>query len=185
MNYLKILMVLLLPGILLGSNSTLTGLTSDSEQFTHQKTNNYQVFTQIDDETGKLSSSSNFHLVSFADLTEPDFVFIRNTNSSSDDVILGKTAGDDNLPTEYSLSNNYPNPFNSSTKIDYALPEPTHVTIEVYNVLGQKVETIVNDYQNAGYYSVTFSSSSLATGMYLYRIQTDNYSKAHKMLIIK
>lgn len=183
MNYLKLLMILLLPGVLLGSNISITNSNAEIAEYTCQKTSNYQVLTQVELSSGNISSSPNFHLVSFTDLIKTKRDLIRNTtvNESS----LSKIVEENNLPKEFSLSHNYPNPFNSSTKIDYALPKPTQVSIDIYDVLGRRVKTIVNEHQNAGHHSVTFSSSSLATGIYIYRIQTLDFSKAHKMLIVK
>jgi hypothetical protein len=89
------------------------------------------------------------------------------------------------LPTEYSLSQNYPNPFNPSTVIEFALPKDAHVTLEVYNILGQKVMTLVDEVQPAGYHSVKFDGTNLASGMYLYRLATGQQTFLKKLLLIK
>jgi hypothetical protein len=89
------------------------------------------------------------------------------------------------LPTEYSLSQNYPNPFNPSTVIEFALPKDAHVTLEVYNIIGQKVMTLVDEVQPAGYHSVKFDGTSLASGMYLYRLATGQQTFLKKLLLMK
>ena len=100
------------------------------------------------------------------------------------------------LPTDYALSVNYPNPFNPSTTIEYALPEPSKVTLKVYNVLGQEVATLVNEHLNAGYQSVTWNATAnsgitLASGMYIYRLQAVSttsgreFTKVKKMVLLK
>jgi len=94
------------------------------------------------------------------------------------------------LPDQFSLSQNYPNPFNSTTIIEYDLPIPTHVTVEIYNMLGQKVRTLVDDNRAAGYYRVewdgnTESGRTAATGVYLYRIKAGNLVEIKKMILLK
>jgi len=94
------------------------------------------------------------------------------------------------LPSVYSLEQNYPNPFNPSTTITYALPERSHVRMEIYNVLGQEVRQLINQTMPAGIHVVTFDGldkdgNELASGVYLYRIKTEAYTQSKKMLLMK
>ncbi len=89
------------------------------------------------------------------------------------------------VPTTYSLSQNYPNPFNPTTVIDYAIPKDSHVTLRIYDVLGQEVETLVNEEQNVGRYQVQFNGSRLASGVYFYRLVAGNHIITKKMLMLK
>jgi photosystem II stability/assembly factor-like uncharacterized protein len=89
------------------------------------------------------------------------------------------------IPGQYKLHQNYPNPFNPTTVISYKLPISSFVTIKVYDVLGREVQTLVNEPQNAGDHSVTFSAGNLPSGMYLYRLQAGDYSAAKKLLLLK
>ena len=95
------------------------------------------------------------------------------------------------MPQNFALEQNYPNPFNPSTKIAFVIPngERNLVTLKVYDVLGNEVATLVNEYREAGRHSVTFDASSaaggLASGMYLYRLQLGNYSETKKMILMK
>ncbi len=89
------------------------------------------------------------------------------------------------IPTEYALMQNYPNPFNPATTIKFALPKESHVKLSVYNILGQEVATLVNGIMNAGYHRVTFDASGLNTGMYIYKIQADNFVSMKKMMYVK
>ena len=90
------------------------------------------------------------------------------------------------IPETFALNQNYPNPFNPSTVISYQLPKADDVTIKVYDITGRLLATLLNSSQNAGKHSVTFDASRLASGMYLYRINTQNgYSETKKMILIK
>jgi hypothetical protein len=90
-------------------------------------------------------------------------------------------------PTEFALAQNFPNPFNPTTIIQYQLPENSSVKLELYDVTGRKVATLVNAWQNAGYYShsVNASAYNLSSGMYFYRLTTDNYVETKKMMLVK
>ncbi|MDA1126433.1 MAG: PKD domain-containing protein, partial [Bacteroidetes bacterium] len=88
-------------------------------------------------------------------------------------------------PNVYSLAQNYPNPFNPSTLIQYSIAEPGNVTLEVYNMLGQKVAQLVNGTQNAGAHTVQFDASALSSGVYIYQLKAGNYLETRKMMLIK
>jgi hypothetical protein len=89
------------------------------------------------------------------------------------------------IPTEHSLDQNYPNPFNPSTRINYWIPTPSHVRLEVLNIVGQKVMEPVNRWQEAGSYSIALDASGLAAGVYICRIEAGNRAQARKMVLIK
>ena len=88
-------------------------------------------------------------------------------------------------PVLYSLSQNYPNPFNPETRIDYTLSEQQNVSLRVYNTLGEMVQELLNEVKPAGSYSVTFNASKLPSGIYIYRIQTENFATNKKMTFLK
>jgi hypothetical protein len=87
--------------------------------------------------------------------------------------------------TNYLLYQNYPNPFNPNTTIRYELPQDGVVTIEVFDILGQKVKTILNEFKRADRYEVTFSSSGLASGVYIYQLRVNDFITSKKMVLIK
>ena len=89
------------------------------------------------------------------------------------------------IPAEYRLSQNYPNPFNPVTKIEYSIPKSGIVTVTVHNILGKEVASIVNEYKNAGNYSVNFDASKLTSGVYFYKIVSGNFSDTKKMMVLK
>jgi photosystem II stability/assembly factor-like uncharacterized protein len=86
---------------------------------------------------------------------------------------------------QFTLSQNYPNPFNPSTTIKYSLPKPGNVKLSIYNSIGSKVATLVDEYKPAGDYSVEFNGSNLASGIYLYRLESGNYNTVKKFVLIK
>ena len=89
------------------------------------------------------------------------------------------------VPEAYALEQNYPNPFNPVTTINYALPVAAHVTLSVYNTLGQEMAALVNEVQEAGYRSVRFDAAGIPSGVYVYRITAGTFSDVKRMLLIK
>jgi hypothetical protein len=90
-----------------------------------------------------------------------------------------------NIPKVYSLSQNYPNPFNPTTTIKYGIPQDGLVTIKIYDLLGRELIKLVNENLKAGYYSATFNGQNFASGIYFYRIQSNNFVQTKKMVLIK
>jgi len=85
----------------------------------------------------------------------------------------------------FSLSQNYPNPFNPSTVIKFTLPQSQSVKLVVFDILGREVKTLVNEVKNAGVYEVNFDASALSSGVYFYRLVTDNFTDTKRMLLVK
>ncbi|MBK7230426.1 MAG: T9SS type A sorting domain-containing protein [Ignavibacteriales bacterium] len=94
---------------------------------------------------------------------------------------------DDDTPilNEFKLNQNYPNPFNPSTKISWQSPVSGHQTLKIYDVLGNEVATLVNEFRNAGSYEIEFNASKLSSGIYFYRLSAGSYVQTKKMLLIK
>ncbi len=89
------------------------------------------------------------------------------------------------IPDRFELFNNYPNPFNPTTIIRYAVAKTSHVELQVFNILGQKVATLVNTIQAPGFYEVFFGNMNLASGIYLYRIAAGKFIETKKMMLLK
>lgn len=92
---------------------------------------------------------------------------------------------EDVLPSIFTLNQNYPNPFNPMTVISYSLPTASDVKLDVFNILGQKVTTLVNGRQEAGEHTITWDASQFSSGVYFYRIQTADAVETKKMLLLK
>ena len=88
-------------------------------------------------------------------------------------------------PAHYVLEQNYPNPFNPSTTIAFSIPHRSFVSIKIYDLLGREVSSLVDGYMNAGHHSVSFDAGKLSSGVYIYRLQTENYLSVKKMMILK
>jgi methionine-rich copper-binding protein CopC len=129
-------------------------------------------------------------------------VFVYNTRSQPGQIAFDEVSPDfpavsvalsgvaGSLPTEYALDQNYPNPFNPTTEIGYALPANADVELSIFNVLGQKVATLVEGQQPAGYHTVTWNGtnsdgSSVASGIYFYRITSEKFNTSKKMMLLK
>jgi len=89
------------------------------------------------------------------------------------------------VPTEFTISQNYPNPFNSTTTITYQLPKSGQVHLAVYNISGQLVEMLVSKHKNAGYHSVIWNATGISSGLYLYRIEAEQFVDVKKCVVLK
>lgn len=89
------------------------------------------------------------------------------------------------IPEEYVLEQNYPNPFNPSTKISYSIPQDGFVKLQIFNILGQEIETIENEYKKAGSYEIEFNGMDLSSGVYLYKLTVNDFSMSRKMILLK
>jgi hypothetical protein len=89
------------------------------------------------------------------------------------------------LPSKVSLQQNYPNPFNPSTTIQFGLPNESHVSLNIYNILGQEVAALINENRIAGQYSVIWNAQSLPSGVYFYRLQVGNSVETKKLLLLR
>ncbi len=154
-------------------------------------------FFSVSDSSIKWSYESNTGMLS---LSAPDFegnAWLFTTVSDEQgayardtcEVIVSAPVGISEYSSiesfEYALYQNYPNPFNPISTIAFQILKPDHVTIEIYNVCGQKITTLVNRSLPAGKHSVLFDGSGLVSGIYYYRIVSGSYNKAHKMLLVK
>jgi len=102
-------------------------------------------------------------------------------------VVLTKEGEEDLLitPVEFALDQNYPNPFNPATKISYSIPEAGNVELKVYDILGNEVITLVNEEKSPGKYIAEFNASTLASGVYMYTLRTNNFIQSKKMILMK
>jgi hypothetical protein len=120
----------------------------------------------------------------------PKFVICKSFTPPCDIALPTEEVTTGSLPQKFELGQNTPNPFNPNTTIVFAVPRPAQVRVEVFNVLGQKVKTLANEFSKAGYKRVEWdgtdeSGSVVASGIYLYRLTSGDFSETKKMLLLK
>lgn len=96
-----------------------------------------------------------------------------------------QAAAVEEIPEDFALSPAYPNPFNALTSIKYALPEDSYVKIEIFNVSGQKIKTLLSEYRPAGYHEVVWDASDISSGIYIYRIEAADFEETKSMTLLK
>ncbi len=132
-------------------------------------------------------TSYDLHSVHFTDnnigLAVGDWGTILKTTAGGEPVSVWSISTE--TPAAYRLSHNYPNPFNPITTIAYGIPQSGNVTLKIFDMAGREVRTLVNEYKDAGYYVVNFNGSSLASGTYIYRIESGRFVSAKKMILLK
>jgi hypothetical protein len=127
----------------------------------------------------KIDNNDNVYVTGWSTLNQQDIVTIKYSQLTGIDPVSNEN------PEQYKLYNNYPNPFNPSTKINFALPKSSHVTITVYDAMGHRVEEIVNSGFNPGTYDVTWDGSAYSSGVYFYKLIADGFVETKKMLLVK
>lgn len=111
--------------------------------------------------------------------------FVKDGITYGDTTLVGIEYDLNKIPTEFSLFQNYPNPFNPTTAIKYELPKQSRVQLIIYNILGQKVDELVNTFQKAGRYEVKWNAENFASGIYYYRIEAGNFVQTKKLILLK
>lgn len=159
----------------------------------------YFVFIESEDGTYDTENSIGFSESTSLVFNKPnekgDYEYVvlaidkhQNVGAPSEPTLVSITTANEltgNVPEHFELSQNYPNPFNPTTEISYALPDKAQVKVSVFNMLGQKVSTLINRSQNAGYHSVKFDAANLTSGTYFYRIEAGSFTETKKMMLIK
>jgi hypothetical protein len=160
----------------------------------------YSTWLTVDPRSGSVAAGGNTPLTITCDLSNANLandttfmgtVVISNNSATTPQIpvtLRALTSGIDDitiLPNNYSLFQNYPNPFNSQTLINFALPKESQVDLSVYNILGQKVATLVSGKLEAGFHQVKWDASNVATGVYYYKIIAGDYTKIQQMTLLK
>jgi len=92
---------------------------------------------------------------------------------------------DEKVPLKFELKNNYPNPFNPSTKIEFTIPVSAQTTLKIYDVLGREIKTLINEVKQPGHYEIDFDASKLSSGVYFYRLTADNKIQTRNMILLR
>jgi hypothetical protein len=123
--------------------------------------------------------------VTAIDNTEKESVRSDFASLSYSAIVTGTPEGNNNIPYEFKLYQNYSNPFNPVTQIKCDIPKSGNVVIKVYNLLGELVSTAVNEFKTAGIYSISFNGTNLASGIYIYRIESQGFTDSKRMVLVK
>jgi aminopeptidase N len=145
-------------------------------------------FATGSDTTVRVMNNVNNQLFSFNFNRQPTAVVFDPSNMivlKTATLSVGVNENEGKVPEQYKLYQNEPNPFNPVTSINYDILKNTHVKMVVYDLLGKEVKTLVNENQNAGKYTISFNGMNLPSGVYLYRLETDNFTSVKKMLMVK
>ena len=136
-------------------------------------------------EAGSFAPGTNL-LFTIPVLSDGDVSIGELSVSDSQGRLMDARIGNDiPIPHDFNLAQNFPNPFNAATSITYKLPKPQFVALDIFDLLGRKTKALVNVRQPAGMYNVIFNASELSSGIYLYRLQTEDFSETKKMILLK
>ncbi|MCA9734331.1 T9SS type A sorting domain-containing protein, partial [candidate division KSB1 bacterium] len=132
-------------------------------------------------------TSFNSLVVGVGDGATATSLLLRDVEVSMTDELIptSVTGSNSTIPDHFSLEQNYPNPFNPTTTIEYALPENSEVTLKIYDVTGRVVTELIKGQQNAGYHKVVFDASHLATGVYFFKLEANDFTNVKKLMLIK
>ena len=128
---------------------------------------------------------------SFYNLNNKNIIEIKPSSNEKDfQIIIGsrnfiEDIKKENIPIDYFLSNNYPNPFNPVTTIEYSIPQKEFVTVKIYDVLGKEIKTLVNEEKIAGYYQIEFEAKGLSSGVYFYQLQAGSFTNTKKLILLR
>ncbi len=125
------------------------------------------------------------YTVSVSNISDPSGNLISGDYNSIEYIGSPSNTEEETAPAEFLLSQNYPNPFNPSTKISWQTPVGGMQTLKVYDVLGNEVATLVNDFVEAGHHEIEFKAADLASGVYVYQLQTEGFVETRKMIFLK
>ncbi|MBI9069949.1 MAG: T9SS type A sorting domain-containing protein [Melioribacteraceae bacterium] len=140
----------------------------------------FELKCDVEDVMGGVSMTTNVYYVNVVATPHPELKKSLPVENENIGILYN-----DITYEEYRLSENYPNPFNPTTKISYQLPESGFVSLKVYNSLGKEVAELVNEVKGAGRYNATFNASKLSSGIYFYTIQVNDFVQTNKMLLVK
>jgi parallel beta-helix repeat protein len=174
-----------------GSMATADNVTAEITAFDTSKVTDILTTTEgaIDIGVGQVvETDQDFRITTTGTFDTLNFnikIYSNGYHLWSYDIITALEKEDEQIPKTYSLSQNYPNPFNPSTSIEFSLPKSEYVELKVFNILGEKVTTLVSDKLQSGSHTFQFDGSDLASGIYLYRIEAGEFQDVKKMVLIR
>ena len=186
------------------SNLTAIRNTNESITLTWKDNSDNEAGFIIERKNGDSLSSNNFSAIDTA--TANDTIYIDNsvvdsstytyavyafnidtvsTSSNQTEVSKSTSVKNNQLVSEFRLYQNFPNPFNPTTQISYEIPHAGFVKMEIFNILGEKISTLINQYETAGKHNITFDASNLSSGIYIYQLRSANSIAEKKLTLLK
>ncbi len=166
-------------------NSQQSGTNRDALTIKYSNSGNQLWVARFDETESEetfgivLDESKNVYVAGYREGVNTDYLTIKYSQS------VGINQISNSVPGNFRLSQNYPNPFNPETVISFHIPEFSFVSLKVYNILGNEIETLVNEQVSSGIYSVKWDASNLSSGSYFYKLQTEKFSDVKRMVFIK
>ncbi|HQF41457.1 MAG TPA: M14 family zinc carboxypeptidase [Ignavibacteriaceae bacterium] len=134
---------------------------------------------------GTTTEKSSYNFTDLNPVEGKSYYRLRQIDLDGTTKVFNAVEVDFNVVREYSLSQNFPNPFNPETEISFALAKLDYVTLKIYNILGSEVATLVNEFMESGKHTIKFNASALTSGVYLYTIKSGNFTATRKMILLK
>jgi len=159
------------------------GDSLNTSAWTQNQTLTKNISTTLD--AGWVAGNCNLNIFVFKDTSPMYMSDIQQTIGQSVTLPLGVSGSSNEVPSDYSLSQNYPNPFNPTTHVKFTLPKDGNVSLKVYDMLGNEVETYVNGFLKAGLYNADIDGSNWASGVYFYKLVTSEFTATKKMMLVK
>ncbi len=172
-------------GLISEAHGTIEDLTAPGMKMFNSAVGDRHRFGWLAPEGGTYFEPGQHQLLRVQGRCYPSEALLSDMDGRLIRATLSKSGEEASLPTGFSLSQNYPNPFNPTTEIRFSLAAASPVTLEVYNTLGQLVETLVDDDLEAGEHTFQWNTPGLASGVYYYRLQVDEFAETRKMLLMK
>ena len=167
--------------------STATEVNSSKFEVERSSDNNSWIVLSSIKAAGNSNAKVNYSYTDISQLSQGKYYYRlkQYDNDGAFKVFNTVEVNYTNIPLAFGLNQNYPNPFNPSTRISFQVPEKSNVNVTVYDILGNKVTTLVNETKQPGQYDITFDASHLSSGVYFYKMQADKFEVTKKMTVIK
>ncbi|MGE5351850.1 MAG: T9SS type A sorting domain-containing protein [Acidobacteriota bacterium] len=173
-------------GEILVADQSGTGTRVELQDGSGTYQNGYDTLLNKDTKWTQVMTGNKFSSITgILVYTHGNYKLFPRTNDDFKGYLSGVQSADNSVPGSYSLKQNYPNPFNPSTTIEYSVPQGSMVTLKVFNLLGQEVKTLVNQFQNGGTYKASFDASTMPSGIYFYQLNSGSFNSVKKMLLLK
>ena len=188
------------PHLTFWSQTSMSAMAGIDHGFIEISKDDGSIWEKIGENYKSMHTTWEKQIISLQDYAEYNNILIRFGFTSDimfngagwfiDDIKIEDSSTDindetNNLPMKYNLFDNYPNPFNPNTVMQYSIPKNESVKLKVYNMIGENIATLVDEYKQAGTYSVDFVSNGLPSGVYFYEIKAGNFNMINKMLLLK